>query len=387
MDVRGEQRNVGKLSGTTPGRPGAGTTSGVPIRIHEEPPSGTTTSTGVGERGPSGTPGQEFQPEQFKENATKLLNDMKSLAWGRVRSMWEGFNRPETWDKISSTYVQSSLKVDEAKHILSEIKCLPLNASISLCCAACKNLSERQELLKRYLDDYKGKEIKKKEFYDLEKEFLESIQRFVELVLYLGLNFQDAFECGINDYSLSLQKAQRYRDRYEDFKKFKGKMDHVTYKKNRHYLRKEKCDAIKEAASAKVCTEEIYHKILHFYQDVNEGATDVMDFLRTRSTDVDNLSKGRVESPTTQQTLNILSKRYPEVRDLLEEVVRISRDKIPHFSNKKEIENLVSQRRKFFETKHEGREGREGTREGREGREGIREGTQRGTSGGIGAEK
>jgi len=374
MDVRGEQRNVGKLSGT-PGRT-TGTTSGVPIRIHEDVPSGGEPR----ERG-----GQDVRPEEVKENATKLLNDMKSLAWNRVRNMWEGINRPDTWEKICSTYVQSSLKVDEAKHIFAEIKSLPLNTSIALCCAACKNLCERQELLKRCLEDCKGKgkEMKKKEFFDLEKEFLESVQRFVELVLYLGLNFQDAFECGINEYSYAIQKAHRYRDRYEDFAKFKGKMDPVTYKKNRHYLRKEKCDANKEAASAKVCTEEIYHKILHFYQDVNDTATDVMEFLKTRGPDVENLSKGRIDTPTHQQSLNALSKRYPEVRDLLEEVIRISRDKIPCFSNKKEVENLVAQRRKFFETREggKGREGeREGERKGTQGREGQR-------SGGTGAEK
>jgi hypothetical protein len=107
-------------------------------------------------------------------------------------------------------------------------------------------------------------------------------------------------------------------------------------------------------------------------------------FLKTRGTDVDNLGKGRID-PTQQQCLNALSKRYPEVRDLLEEVIRISRDKIPYFSNKKEVENLVTQRRKYFETREGQREGKhEGTQ-----REGQRygEGTQRGTSGGTGAEK
>lgn len=364
-----EQR-TGKVSGTQPtGRPG---TSGVPIRIHEEREHGTTPGGNIpsgGDRGPT-----EFRPEEFKENASRLLNDVKNLAYSRVRYYWEGINRGDTWDRIVSTYVQSSLKFDEVKHILEEVMFLPIHAQLALCHAACKNLCERQELLKRYLEDFRGKELKSKKksekFCGLEKEYLEAIQRFVELVLCLGLIFQDTFECGINEYALSIQKAHRYRERYDDFKRFKGKMDPITYKKNRVALCKEKMNANKEAACAKVCTEEIYHKTLHFYQDVSDTSNDVMEFLRTRGDEINNLFKGKTETVIDQQCLQLLNKRYNDVRDLLDEVIRISRDKIPQFSNKKEVENLVTQRRRLFE----------GTQGGT-----FREGTQR--TSGTGAEK
>jgi hypothetical protein len=345
MDLRGEQRNVGKLSGTTgptPSRP----SSGVPVRVHGDEPSTTTTPSGTTPSGGWGGP----ETNVLREDASKLFWDAKNLAWDRLRNIWNNISRPDTWDKICTTYVQSSLKVEEAKHLICDLAYMPLNAQHALFCAGCKNLIEKQELLKRHLDEYKGKDLTKKNFFVKEKEWLESIQRFVELVLHMGLALQDAFEESIRDYSFAVQKAQRYRERYEDFKRFKGKIDPVTYKKNRKALKCCKCDADHKVACAKVCTEEIYHKNLHFYTDVHEIANETMDFLKNRFPDIENFSKRNLsDNPPLQTLITNLYKRTTEIRDLLEEAIRISRDKVPYFSNKKEIESLVQQRKKFYE--------------------------------------
>jgi len=343
MDLRGEQRNVGKLSGTTgptPSRP----SSGVPVRVHDEPSTSTTPPSG------GQTPGWGSPEINLRDDASKLFYDAKNLAWDRLCNIWTNVSRPDTWDKICTTYVQSSLKVDEAKLLINELAFMPLNAQHALFCASCKNVIGKQELLRRHLDEYKGKEFTKKNFFVQEKEWLESIQRFVELMLRTGLSYQDAFEESLRDYSFAVQKAQRYRERLDDFKRFKGKIDPITYKKNRRSLKCSKCDADHKVACAKVCTEEIYHKCLHFYTDVHEVANETMDFLKNRIPEIENFSKKNLsDNPPLQTIIGNLHKRVQEIRDLLEEAIRISRDKLPYFSNKKEIEGLIQQRKKFYE--------------------------------------
>jgi len=254
-----------------------------------------------------------------------------------------------TLESSYSSYIKTSLKYDEAKHALRSLSLAHLDSQELQFVAACKNMCEKKELLKHWVDKKKTLDVSKPKLLMKDREWIESISRFIEVGMSTCHSFHDAFDEAVKDYWFYTEKLDKCLDRKKDFKSMKDKMDTDCYIKYKKWFHECKKDTEKKMIKAKLDVEELRRRIVHFHHDCYESTTETLDFLRVRIPEYERLAKQYVDTPMISTVVENLRKKATNVRDMLEECNRKDKEKLPKFEDKNIIERLVHSRVKMFE--------------------------------------
>jgi hypothetical protein len=306
-----------------------------------------------------GTPEMKITASQaFKEAKAVLGNVLLRTLTGAEKSACEklslGWKSLADWSTGSyessyKTFVRSSLKYDEAKHALRSLNMARLDAQCLQFCAAGKNLCEKQEILKRWSDKHKTYDVTKEKFLFKDREYVEAVNRFIELGICSCHCYHDCYDESVRDYTFYLQKLEKCNERIREFKNMKTKMDLETYTKYKKWLNECRKDTEKKMINAKIDVEELRRRIVHFHHDFHDSATEVLEFLRVRIPEYERLSKQHIDVTIIRNAVEGLHKKSVQGLDMLEECLRLEKDKLPKFEDRKYVERLVSANLKVYD--------------------------------------
>jgi len=276
-----------------------------------------------------------------KSAAEKLHCAWKSLA------DWSG----TSYESSYRNYLQTALKYDEAKHALYGLSMAHLDAQCYQFCLAAKNMCEKKEMLKLWIETHKQRiDVDKSKCLDKDRTFIEAAQRFFDLAVAVCHSYQDAFDEGVRDYSFYLHKVDRCTERMKEFERMRDKLDKDVYMKHWKCLKDCKKDNVRKMITTKIHVEDLRRRILHFHDDFHESAVEVLEFLKRRLPELENLGRQHADKVAFRQCLDPLHRKGTQLRDMLEECLKCEKERVTKFQDKRHLERLVEERKKYFET-------------------------------------